>query len=152
MDGIDKKILMILQIEGRISNQELADRVGLSPSPCLRRVRLLEDAGLITGYNAVVDAKKLGLALTALIHVSLNQHRHEHLVFFEEAIARHPEVVECLLISGQQADYQLKTTTRDMDALQRFLLEVTKIPGVGAVHSSFVMRTVLQRSLVPATD
>ncbi|MFN7504773.1 MAG: Lrp/AsnC family transcriptional regulator, partial [Limnobacter sp.] len=108
LDRYDKRILSLLQADGRISNQDLADTIGLSPSPCLRRVKALEDAGLITGYRALVDAKKLGYSLMALIYISMDQHTPERFASFEEAITAIPEVLECLLITGQQADYQLK--------------------------------------------
>ncbi|WP_077032991.1 Lrp/AsnC family transcriptional regulator [Pelomonas sp. KK5] len=143
IDKFDRQILDILQREGRINNQELADRIGLSPSPCLRRVRALEEAGLITGYRAVVDARKLGLTLTALVSISMDQHTPERFAGFEAVIATLPEVVECLLITGQSADYQLKVVVRDMDHYQSLLLgHLTRIPGVSGVHSSFVLRQV----------
>ena len=90
IDKFDKQILEILQREGRINNQELADRIGLSPSPCLRRVRALEEAGLVSGYRAMVDAKKLGLTLTALVHISMDVHTPERFAGFEAAVALLP--------------------------------------------------------------
>lgn len=150
IDKFDKQILEILQREGRINNQELADRIGLSPSPCLRRVRALEEAGLVSGYRAMVDAKKLGLTLTALVHISMDVHTPERFAGFEAAVALLPEVLECLLITGQAADYQLKVAVRDMDHYQALLLgHLTRIPGVSGVHSSFVLRSVLKDSVVP---
>src|SRR5574343_275416 len=101
----DRQILEILQADGRMPNQELADRIGLSPSPCLRRVRALEEAGLILGYRAVLDARKLGLTLMALIHISMDRHTPERFANFETQIADIPAVLECLLITGQDADY-----------------------------------------------
>ncbi|MCU7374665.1 Lrp/AsnC family transcriptional regulator [Paucibacter sp. O1-1] len=150
IDKFDRQILEILQKEGRIHNQELADRIGLSPSPCLRRVRALEEAGLVSGYRAVVDAKKLGLTLMALVHISMDVHTPERFAGFEAAVALLPEVLECLLITGQAADYQLKVAVRDMDHYQALLLgHLTRIPGVTGVHSSFVLRNVLKDSVVP---
>ncbi len=122
IDRYDRQILEVLQQDGRIPNQELADRIGLSPSPCLRRVRALEEAGLIAGYRAVVDAKALGLSLMALIHIAMDQHTPERFSHFEESIRTLPEVVECLLITGQAADYQLKAVVADMAAYQDLLL------------------------------
>lgn len=150
IDKFDRQILEILQKEGRINNQELADRIGLSPSPCLRRVRALEEAGLVTGYRAMVDAKKLGLTLMALVHISMDVHTSERFASFEAAVGLLPEVLECLLITGQDADYQLKVAVRDMDHYQALLLgHLTRISGVSGVHSSFVLRSVLKDSVVP---
>ena len=150
LDRFDWQILEILQREGRLSNQELAERIGLSPSPCLRRVRALEDAGLISGYRATVDARKLGLTLTALVYISMDVHTPERFAAFETAIGLLPEVLECLLITGQEADYQLKVAVRDMDHYQALLLgHLTRIPGVTGVHSSFVLRSVLKNAIVP---
>ena len=149
-DRYDLQILRLLQENGRLSNQELADRIGLSPSPCLRRVRVLEDAGVIAGYRALVDAKALGLSLMALIHISMDQHTPERFEGFEAAIRDIPEVLECLLITGQAADYQLKVVVRDMDAYQQLLLSrITRIPGVTGVHSSFVLRRVIDKTALP---
>lgn len=150
LDRYDRQILGLLQEEGRISNQDLADRIGLSPSPCLRRVRALEEAGLIRGYRALLDAKALGLTLTALIHISMDQHTPERFEHFEAQVRAIPEVMECLLITGQSADYQLKVVVRDMDAYQDLLLNrITRIAGVTGVHSSFVLRRVVDKTGLP---
>jgi Lrp/AsnC family leucine-responsive transcriptional regulator len=150
LDRYDWLILRVLQEDGRISNQELADRIGLSPSPCLRRMRALEESGLITGYRALLDAKKLGLSLMALIYISMDQHTPERFTSFDAAIAGIPELLECLLITGQDADYQLKVVVKDMDAYQELLLNrLTRIPGVTGVHSSFVLRRVVDRTALP---
>ena len=150
LDRYDRQILAVLQEDGRISNQDLADRIGLSPSPCLRRVRALEEAGLIRGYRALLDAKALGLALMALIHISMDQHTPERFEHFETQVRAIPEVMECLLITGQSADYQLKVVVRDMDAYQDLLLNrITRIAGVSGVHSSFVLRRVVDKTGLP---
>ncbi|MES9898475.1 MAG: Lrp/AsnC family transcriptional regulator [Sedimenticola sp.] len=150
LDRYDKRILEALQTEGRISNQDLAERIGLSQSPCLRRVRALEENGLITGYRAIVDAKKLGLSLLALIHISMDRHTPERFANFDATITALPEVLECLLITGQDADYQLKVIVKDMEAYQSLLLnKITRIEGVTGVHSSFVMRQVVDRTSLP---
>lgn len=152
LDRYDRRILEELQRDGRISNQELAERIGLSPSPCLRRVRTLEEMGLITGYRAMLDANKLGLSLMALIHISMDRHTPERFANFEEKVAALPEVLECLLVTGQDADYQLKVVVRDMDAFQALLLEkITRIEGVSGVHSSFVLRRVVDKTALPVT-
>ena len=150
MDRYDRQILQVLQEDGRISNQDLADRIGLSPSPCLRRVRALEEAGIIAGYRALLDARKLGLTLMALIHISMDRHTPERFENFEAEIRAIPEIVECLLITGQDADYQLKVVVADMDAYQELLLNrITRIPGVTGVHSSFVLRRVIDKTALP---
>ena len=152
LDRFDQHILEVLQLDGRINNQDLADRIGLSPSPCLRRVRALEESGLITGYRAQLDAKKLGLTLMALIHISMDKHTPERFANFEAAVTVLPEVLECLLITGQDADYQLKVAVRDMDHYQALLLnQLTRIEGVTGVHSSFVLRRVVDRTTLAVT-
>ncbi|MFD1121612.1 Lrp/AsnC family transcriptional regulator [Methylophilus flavus] len=150
LDRFDKLILDILQTDGHISNQELAERIGLSPAPCLRRVKALEQTGLIIGYQALVDAKKLGLSLMALIGISMDQHTPERFANFEVSIGKVPEVLECLLITGQQSDYLLKVVVKDMDDYQHLLLnKITKISGVTGVHTSFVLRNVIARARLP---
>ena len=153
MDRYDRLILEVLQEDGRISNQDLADRIGLSPSPCLRRLRILEEAGLIVGYRALLDAKKLGLSLMALIGISMDKHTPERFANFQTSVAKIPEVLECLLITGQQADYQLKVVVGDMDAYQELLLnKITRIPGVTGVHTSFVLQQVVSRTALPVSS
>jgi Lrp/AsnC family leucine-responsive transcriptional regulator len=150
LDNYDRRILEELQQDGRITNQELADRIGLSPSPCLRRVRALEEAGIIAGYRALLDAKRLGLNLMALLSISMDRHTPERFEHFEAAIKEMPEVLECLLITGREADYQLKVIVRDMDHYQDLLLRrITRIEGVSGVHSSFVLRRVMERTSLP---
>ncbi|MEJ2618926.1 MAG: Lrp/AsnC family transcriptional regulator [Candidatus Thiodiazotropha sp.] len=150
LDRYDKHLLQILQQEGRISNQELAERIGLSSSPCLRRVRALEDSGVIADYRAHLNSKKLGLNLMALVHISMDRHTPERFENFEQQIAAMPEVLECLLITGQDADYQIKVVVRDMDDYQALLLnKITRIEGVTGVHSSFVLRRVVDKTALP---
>ncbi len=148
IDRYDRDILQILQEDGRISNQDLADRIGLSPSPCLRRVRSLEEAGIVTGYRALLNAKALGYTLMALIYIAMDKHTPERFEHFEREIMRIPEVLECLLITGQDADYQIKVIVRDMDAYQELLLNrINRIQGVTGVHSSFVLRRVVENKV-----
>lgn len=149
-DRYDRRILELLQQDGRLSNLELADKIGLSPSPCLRRVRALEAAGIIRGYRALLDAQRLGLSLMALLHISMDRHTSERFANFEARVKALPEVLECLLITGQEADYQLKVIVRDMQAYQQLLLNrITRIEGVSGVHSSFVLRQVIDKTAVP---
>ena len=149
LDRSDRQILELLQQDARLNNQDLAERIGLSPSPCLRRVRALEESGLIVGYRALLDAKKMGLSLMALIHISMDRHTPERFANFEAAVSVLPEVLECLLITGQDADYQLKVLVRDMDHYQALLLnQITRIEGVTGVHSSFVLRRVVSKTAI----
>jgi Lrp/AsnC family leucine-responsive transcriptional regulator len=153
LDRIDKRILEELQNDARISNLELADKVGLSASPCLRRVRQLEEAGLIRGYYAQLNASALGLKLTALVQISMDRHTPDRFELFESTIKTWPQVLECILITGQSADYQLKVLVKDMEEYQDFLLnKLTRIQGVSDVHSSFVLRQVVSTTALPLDD
>ncbi len=150
MDRYDQHILEQLQQDGRISNQDLADRIGLSPSPCLRRVRQLEEDGIIDRYVALLSPERLGLKLTALIQISMDKHTPERFENFERLVKGFPEIQSCYLITGQTADYILKVVVPDMEAYQEFLLgKLTRIEGVSGVHSSFVMRKVLDSTALP---
>ncbi len=147
LDKYDKAILNALQNNGRLSNQELADQIGLSPSACLRRFKALESAGVILGYRALLDARSLGLDLMALVHISMDKHTHERFEAFDDAIQALPNVVECLLLTGQTADYQLKVVVKDLEAYQDLLLNhITQIEGVSGVHTSFVLRKVVDKT------
>lgn len=150
IDKTDRRILEALQKDGSLTNQELADTVGLSPSPCLRRVRALEEAGIIVRKVTILDHKKLGLSLTAIILIGMDRHTPERFSAFEEQIAEYPEVQECYLITGQDADYMLKVVVPDMDHYHHFLLNrITRIQGVSGVHSSFVLRRVIDNTALP---
>lgn len=150
LDRFDRMILERLQREGRISNQDLAEAVNLSPSPCLRRVRQLEEDGLIDGYVALLNARKLGLRLVAFIQISMDQHTPERFAGFESTIGDYAEVLECHLITGQSADYLIKVIVEDMDAYQQFLLnKLTRIEGVSGVHSSFVLKSPIYSTALP---
>lgn len=150
LDRYDRRILEILQEDASLSNQALADRVGLSPSPCLRRVRALEQAGVLLSRVALLDRRSLGLELTALIHIGMDRHTPERFAHFEETVASYPEVQHCYLITGQSADYMLQVVVPDMDAYQEFLLRrITRLEGVDSVHSSFVLRRVVDRTALP---
>jgi len=150
LDKFDRDILHKLQRHGRMSNQELAEAVNLSPSPCLRRIRHLEEEGLIEGYVALLNARKLGLNLMAFIQISMDKHTPERFTEFDKIITTLPEVLECHLITGQAADYLLKVIVEDMDAYQQFLLhKITRIEGVSGVHSSFVLRSPVNSTALP---
>ncbi|MBL4608995.1 MAG: Lrp/AsnC family transcriptional regulator [Pseudomonadales bacterium] len=150
LDRVDRNILRILQKEGRISNLDLAEKTALSPSPCSRRVKRLEDEGLVSSYVARLNPNALGLKLMALIQISLDRHTPERFENFEGIVETYEEVMECYLITGQQADYLLKVIVPDMDYYQEFLLgKLTRIEGVTGVHSSFVMRKVVDSTALP---
>jgi Lrp/AsnC family leucine-responsive transcriptional regulator len=150
LDRYDQMILDTLQKHGRITNQELAEAIKLSPSPCLRRVRQMEEDGLIDGYVALLNAKKLGLTLMAFIGISMDKHTPERFERLERTLAEYPEVLECHLITGQSADYLLKVIVKDMDAYQQFLLnKLTRIDGVTGVHTSFVMKSPINSTALP---
>lgn len=153
LDRHDKRILELLQQNARLSNLELAEQIGLSPSPCLRRVRALEDSGIISGYRALLDANRLGLSLTALLYISMDRHTPERFANFDAKVSELSEVLECLLITGQAADYQLKVVVEDMEAYQRLLLnKITRIEGVTGVHTSFVLRRVVDKTALPLNE
>lgn len=150
LDRIDRKILELLQQNAELTNQEVADKVGLSPSPCLRRVRALEEAGIIVRRVTILDHKKLGLALTAILLIGMDRHTPERFAAFESQVAEFPEVQECYIITGQDADYMLKVVVPDMDHYHHFLLNrITRIQGVSGVHSSFVLRRVIDSTALP---
>jgi Lrp/AsnC family transcriptional regulator, leucine-responsive regulatory protein len=150
LDRYDRQILAALQTDGGLTNQELAERVGLSPSPCSRRVKALEDAGIILGRTTLLNQKALGLDLTVILQISMDRHTPERFENFESTVRGFSEVQHCYLVTGQEADYQLKVVVPDMDAYQQFLLgKITRIDGVSGVHSSFVMRKVIESTAVP---
>jgi Lrp/AsnC family leucine-responsive transcriptional regulator len=150
LDKLDRRILRELQLDGSITNAELAERVGLSATPCARRVKRMQDEGLIEGQVIVLSPSHLGLKLSALVQVSMDRHTPDRFERFEAEIRKHPEVIECLLITGQSADYQLKVVVTDMEQYQEFLLStITRIEGVADVHSSFILRKVLDSTALP---
>ena len=150
LDRIDKKILSLMQDNGRISNLELADQVGLSPTPCSRRVKQLEESGLIQRHVTLLNAEKLGLNLTAIIGISMDRHTPDRFEEFEKAVVDMPEVMECSIVTGQAADFLLKVVVRDMRHYEEFLLgQLTKLSGVSGVHSSFVLRKVIDNTALP---
>jgi Lrp/AsnC family leucine-responsive transcriptional regulator len=149
LDLIDGKILRELQSDGRISNQELSDRVGLSPSPCLRRLRQLETQGIIQRYVALLDPTKVGLPVSAFVRVRLDGQDDRHLATFEAAISEFPEVMECYLMTGE-ADYQLRVLVGSLVQFEDFLRHrLTRIQGVSQVTTSFALRPVVYRTELP---
>ncbi len=153
IDRIDRQLLELLQSNAHWSNLELADKVGLSPTPCARRVKQLEEAGLIKNYVALLDRDKLGLKLTAYIGITMDRHTPERFEQFEAEVVAYPEVIECSVVTGQSADYLIKAVVPDMQFYEQFLLgRLTRIPGVSGVHSSFQLRQVIQRTQLPLNN
>ena len=149
LDAIDRKILAALQADARLSNVELAERVGLSPSPCLRRVRQLERAGVIKAYRAQLDSKQVGLGLTLFVGIKVGLHEHLEEAAFSAAVAKLPEVVSCHLVSGE-FDFLLQVVVADLAAYETFLLgTLLKLPGVRDIRSNFAIRTVKPPAPLP---
>jgi len=150
LDRTDRRILDLIQRNGRMSNLELADAVGLSPTPCARRLKRLEESGLVRGTVTLLDQDALGLKLTAYIGISMDRHTPDRFAAFEAEVTSYPEVLECSVVTGQAADYLLKAVLPDMQHYEQFLLgRLTRIPGVTGVHSSFELRRVVQRTVLP---
>lgn len=149
LDSIDLKILSELQIDGALSNIELARRIHLSPSPCLARVRALESAGVIDRYVALANAAALGLGLNVFINISLKSQSKEALAHFEQRISEHDEVMECYLMTGD-SDYLIRVAVADIGALEKFILEqLTPIPGIEKIRSSFALKQVRYKTALP---
>lgn len=149
LDDIDRRIIAALQGDGRMTTQQLADQVGLSPSPCARRVRLMEDRGVITGYTAVIDQDLVELPISVFASIKLERQREDELERFNAAIARWPEVVDCYLMTGQR-DYLLRVVVRDLHAYERFLKEkLTRLDGVASIESSFALSQIKRSNRLP---
>lgn len=149
IDLLDLRILEELQADGRMTNQELSERVGLSPSPCLRRLRRLETDGVIQRYVALADPDAVGLSVTAFVRVRLERQDDRHLAAFEAAITEYPQVMECYLMTGE-ADYQLRVLVRSLSDFEDFLrYRLTPLPGVAQVTTSFALRPVVYKTALP---
>jgi Lrp/AsnC family transcriptional regulator, leucine-responsive regulatory protein len=149
LDAIDRRILGELQADGRMTVQQLAERVGLSASPCARRVRLLEQAGVIKGYAALIDQAQIGLPISAFASIKLARQHEEDLDSFASAVARWPEVVDCYLMTGQR-DYLMRIVVRDLEAYERFLKEkLTRLSNVASIETSFALGQVKRSDHLP---
>jgi Lrp/AsnC family transcriptional regulator, leucine-responsive regulatory protein len=149
IDAIDRKIIAAVQSNGRVSTHELADRVGLSPSPCARRLRLLEEAGIIKGYTAIIDQTKVGLPISAFASIKLERQREENLDRFAQAVAGWPEVADCYLMTGQR-DYLMRIVVRDLPAYEQFLKDkLTQLEGVASIETSFALGQVKRSDVLP---
>ena len=150
LDRIDRKILQLMQVNGRISNLELADKVGLSPTPCSRRVKRLEESGLIERHVTLLNQGRLGLKLTAFIGISMDRHTPDRFENFESHVRSYPEIMECSIVTGQSYDFLLKAVVPDMTYYEELLLgRLTRITGVTGVHSSFELRRVIHKTELP---
>ena len=150
-DEIDRKILAVLQADGRISLADLSAKVGLSPSPCLRRIRILERDGIIARYVAVLDQGKVGLPVSVFVSIKLESQREQALERFNKAIAKWPEVLECYLMTGPR-DYLLRIVVADLSAYERFLKQkLTRVDGIASIESSFALEQVKYSHVLPIT-
>ncbi|MBR9843874.1 MAG: Lrp/AsnC family transcriptional regulator [Rhodobacteraceae bacterium] len=150
MDSKDRQIIRALQRDGRMTNQDLADAVNLSPSPCLRRVRNLEAKGVIQGYSADVDATAYGLSITVFVRIKLERHNEADVKNFESHIGRIDEVLECLVMTGA-TDYQLRVLVSDLEAYEDFIRNrIHPIGGIASIDTSFVYGTVKKTSVFPS--
>lgn len=149
LDATDRRILTVLQREGRIANAELADRIALSASACHRRVQRLEQAGFIGSYVALLDARKLGRPTTVFVEITLSGQADEVLEAFEREVKKIPDVLECHLMAGT-ADYLLKVVAQDTEDFARIHRQrLARLPGVAQMHSSFALRTVFKTTAIP---
>ena len=149
LDAIDRRILEHLQDNARISNVDLAARVGISASPCWRRVRELEESGVISNYVTLIDAASVGLMVSVFVNVSLERQVERELDVFQNAIRERPEVMECYLMTGE-ADFLLRVVVPDLMAYERFLMDhLTRVPGIASIRSSFALKQVKYRTALP---
>ncbi|HEX2653820.1 MAG TPA: Lrp/AsnC family transcriptional regulator [Xanthobacteraceae bacterium] len=152
LDEIDRKILRLLQEDGRMSLADLADKVGLSPSPCLRRIRMLEEAGVISQYVAVLNQQRVGLPISVFASIKLEKQREEALDVFAKTISRWPEVLECYLMTGPR-DYLLRVVVEDLAAYERFIKEkLTRLDGIASIESSFALEQVKYTNVLPLPE
>lgn len=152
LDAIDRQLLAVLQENGRLPVTDLAEKAGLTTSPCLRRLKILEQAGIIRGYAALVDQQKVGLPVSVFVSVKLEMQREEALERFEATIRDCPEVVECYLMTGPR-DYLLRVVAQDLAAYERFLkATLTRIEGVASIESSFALSQVKHSNALPIAD
>lgn len=152
LDAVDRRLLNALQENGRLPVTDLAEKIGLTTSPCLRRLKILERAGIIRGYAALVDQNKVGLPVSVFISVKLEMQREEALERFEATMRDCPEVVECYLMTGPR-DYLLRVVAQDLAAYERFLKQtLTRIEGVASIESSFALAQVKYSNVLPIAD
>jgi DNA-binding Lrp family transcriptional regulator len=149
LDTTDRRMLALLQEDGRITNQDLSQKIGLSPTPCLRRLKRLEESGVIQGYSAIVDPKAYGLPFSVFVSIRLSQQTQDNIAEFEKAVESWNEVAECYLMTGSQ-DYLLRVVTDGIEGYERFLKQkVTRLKCIQSVESNFAMATIKKRIGLP---
>ncbi len=149
LDALDRKIVAILQQEGRIRTIDLAERVGLSPTPCARRIVRLEEEGVITGYTATVNQDKMGLPISIFVSVELENQGAEALQRFEQEVISFEEVMECFIMTGSQ-DFLMRVVAADLALYEQFLQEkLTRVPGIRMIRSRFALRRIVKRNRLP---
>lgn len=152
LDAIDVRILAEIQRDGRITYTDLAERIGLSPSPCLRRVRMLEEAGVVTGYIATVDQTRVGLGINVFASVRLERQRESELENFNAAVKRWPEVMECYLMTGTH-DYLMRIVVGSLEDYETFIRDrLSRLTGVASIQSSFALSCVKHKTAIPVSE
>jgi Lrp/AsnC family leucine-responsive transcriptional regulator len=152
LDAVDQWILETLQADGRLTATDLAEKVGITTSPCLRRLRLLEEAGIIRGYTALIDQTKVGLPISVFVSIKLERQSEDAMERFETAVRRCPEVLECYLMTGPR-DYLLRVVARDLDDYERFVKgTLTRISGIANIESSFALGQVKHSNILPLSQ
>ncbi|TBR42735.1 Lrp/AsnC family transcriptional regulator [Marinomonas agarivorans] len=148
MDDIDRHILKALQEDGRLTNVELADKINLSASPCLRRVKKLEQTGTIVHYRANLEREKVGLAMTVFVDVTLDKHSSQIIDEFEQAIIAMPNIISCFMVSGA-GDYRLEIVAKDLKHYEQVLKQVQALPNIKGINSNFAIRAVKSAATLP---
>ena len=148
LDRIDYRILHFIQNDARMSNAELAEAVGLSPSPCLRRVKRLERAGIIKRYVGIVDASAVGLPISAFVSISLHSQDRDGLEAFQSRVKTYPEVMECYLMTGT-SDFLMRVVVPNLQSYERFADKLTRIPGISNIQTSFALKPVVYKTELP---
>ena len=148
LDNIDYQILHYIQNDARMTNSDLAERVGLSPSPCLRRVKSLERSGIIKRYVGIVDAAAVGLPISAFVNISLHSQARAGLEAFQSRVQTYPEVMECYLMTGS-SDFLMRVVVPDLESYERFTDKLTRIPGISNIQTSFALKPLIYKTELP---
>ena len=151
LDRIDYRILHFIQNDARMTNAELAEQVGLSPSPCLRRVKSFERAGIIKRYVGIVDASAVGLPISAFVSISLHNQDRQAIETFQSRVCTYPEVMECYLMTGT-SDFLMRVVVPDLQSYERFADKLTRIPGISNIQTSFALKPVVYKTELPLEE
>ena len=151
LDRIDYRILHFIQNDARMTNAELADHVGLSPSPCLRRVKSLEQAGIIKRYVGIVDAAAVGLPISAFVSISLHNQNRQAIETFQSRVCTYAEVMECYLMTGT-SDFLMRVVVPDLQSYERFADKLTRIPGISNIQTSFALKPIVYKTELPLEE